>query len=82
MKIKFAKGSFDDFDGTQEQLDQLIESIQKMAVDGTLLEQSAPIDLDSLEEENPELYDKVMNFAGQEFDEDIDDDIEYKSKMN
>lgn len=79
MKIVFAPGSFEDFDGTQEELDQLIKSIEEMAVNGTLVEESQPVDLDMLEIDNPDLYEKIMNFAGQEFDE---DDDSYKSKMN
>jgi len=80
MKIVFAPGSFEDFDGTQEELDQLIKSIEEMAVNGTLVEESNPVDLDMLEIENPDLYEKIMNFAGQEFDEDNLE--EYKSSMN
>lgn len=80
MKIVFAPGSFEDFDGTQEELDQLIKSIEEMAVNGTLMEESQPVDLDMLEIENPDLYEKIMNFAGQEYDEDSVD--EYKSSLN
>lgn len=80
MKIVFAPGSFEDFDGTQEELDQLIKSIEEMAVNGTLMEESQPVDLDMLEIENPDLYEKIMNFAGQEYDEDSVD--EYKNSLN
>lgn len=80
MKIVFAPGSFDDFDGTQEELDQLIKSIEEMAVNGTLLEESQPVDLDMLEIENPDLYEKIMNFSGQELDEESIE--EYKNSIN
>lgn len=80
MKIVFAPGSFEDFDGTQEELDQLIKSIEEMAVNRTLMEESQPVDLDMLEIENPDLYEKIMNFAGQEYDEDSVD--EYKNSLN
>ena len=44
MQIEFAPGCFDNFDGTQEELQELIAMIQQMANDGTLLENSEPID--------------------------------------
>ena len=30
MKVKFAPGAFDDFDGTQEELDALMAEVEKM----------------------------------------------------
>ena len=78
MKIVFAPGSFEDFDGTQEELDQLIKSIEEMAVNGSLMENSEPVDLDLLEIENPDLYEKIMNLAGQDFDQ----EDEYLNKLN
>ena len=78
MKIVFAPGSFEDFDGTQEELDQLIKSIEEMAVNGSLMENSEPVDLDLLEIENPDLYEKIMNLAGQEYDQEDD----YLNKLN
>jgi len=40
MKIVFAEGCFDDFDGTQEELAEIIADLQTMVDDGTLLEHS------------------------------------------
>ena len=40
MKIVFAEGCFDDFDGTQEELAEIIADLQTMVDDGTLLENS------------------------------------------
>jgi hypothetical protein len=40
MKIVFAEGCFDDFDGTQEELAEIIADLQTMVEDGTLLENS------------------------------------------
>ncbi len=47
VKIVFEPGCFDDFQGTQEELDELVAMILKMAESGELLEATA-IDLDNL----------------------------------
>ncbi len=52
-KIEFAPGAFDNFDGTQEELDELVAEIEKSVADGTFLEDSEPVDLDELYEEDP-----------------------------
>jgi len=49
--IVFAPGCFDNFEGTQEELDQLVQSIQQMVESGELFEMAQPlseVDLDSL----------------------------------
>ena len=40
MKLIFAQGCFDEFDGTQEELIEMIKDLQTMVDDGTLLEHS------------------------------------------
>ncbi len=58
IHITFAPGAFDNFDGTQEELDGLIAEIQRMAESGELEEMSVPLDnddiLDSVSEEDRE----------------------------
>lgn len=55
ITITFAPGCFDSFEGTQEELDELIKEIQDMARSGKLFEQSRPIDIDEmLESDDPE----------------------------
>ena len=49
-EIVFAPGCFDNFDGTQEELQELIASIHQMAEDGTLFDSSEPVDDDEAEE--------------------------------
>ena len=44
IKIEFAPGAFDSFDGTQEELNELIAEIHRMAESGELLEQSDDLD--------------------------------------
>ncbi len=52
MKIVFAEGCFDDFDGTQEELDELIAHLTELAENGELLERSIPVDdLEEIDDE-------------------------------
>ena len=44
LKIEFAPGCFDNFDGTQEELQEMIAMIRQMVNDGTLEENSTPVD--------------------------------------
>lgn len=61
VKIQFAPGCFDDFDGTQEELDGLISEITRLIRSGELLEQSEPIDMDELMDEDPDIAEKLIN---------------------
>jgi hypothetical protein len=56
MKIIFAPGSFDAFDGTQEELDELMNEIQELVESGDIFENSYQVDLDQMQEEDPELF--------------------------
>lgn len=47
-KIIFAPGCFDDFEGTQEELDQLVSEINRMVETGELFEKAEAIDLDQV----------------------------------
>jgi hypothetical protein len=60
MKIVFAPGSFDNFEGTQEELDDLISEIKNLVESGKIYEESVPIDFDMLMEEEPEMYYQLM----------------------
>lgn len=43
MELVFAEGCFDGFDGTQEELAEMIADIRNMVESGTLLENSMPV---------------------------------------
>jgi predicted Zn-dependent peptidase len=60
MKIEFAPGAFDNFDGTQEELDELLAEIQRLADSGELLEQSTEVDIKQLLEDDPEYAAQVL----------------------
>ena len=55
-EIRFAPGAFDDFEGTQEELDELINEIKNLADNDDLYENSYPVDMDLLETEDPDLH--------------------------
>lgn len=55
LKVEFAPGCFDDFDGTQEELNELIADIKNMAEAGTLFENSVPVD-----DEDEEAWIKIL----------------------
>ena len=54
MTIKLAPGAFDNVPEDEQQ--DLFDDLQAMLDDGSLFENSEPIDMDTLEEEDPELY--------------------------
>lgn len=55
LKITFAPGSFDGFEGTQEELNELIAEITEMIRSGEILEKSNNVDIDEmLESDDPE----------------------------
>lgn len=62
VQVTFAPGCFNNFTGTQEELDALVKTIMEMAESGKLLEESVPVEFDG------ELYDD-------EFDETLTTEI-------
>lgn len=61
VKIVFAPGCFDSFEGTQEELDAMIAEITDMIESGNLLEHSQPFDLDFDPEELEEMIEQDLN---------------------
>jgi hypothetical protein len=59
VKIVFAPGCFDSFDGTQEELDQMIAEITRMAETGELFEKSQSVEFD--EEELEAMIEQDLN---------------------
>ena len=51
IKINFAPGAFDSFEGTQEELDELVLALRKMAETGEILDHLQIVDTD-LEEDS------------------------------
>jgi hypothetical protein len=61
LKIEFAPGAFDDFEGTQEELDELVSEIQRMFESGDFLENAHVIHIDELADQDPELAVKLLS---------------------
>jgi len=80
LKIEFAPGCFDSFDGTQEELDQMVAEIQKMILDGSLFEKSKEIDLDELiESDDPDdqaLATKILRSIDRDLNGDNDRNLQ------
>jgi len=72
LKIEFAPGCFDNFEGTQEELDELIAEIQRMFASGEIEANATELDIDALMEEDPEYAEKVIQaLSSDTFDEDF-----------
>ena len=61
IKVEFAPGCFDNFDGTQEELDEFIAEIQRMADSGELMEQAVSVDMDDPDEETIEAISQLLS---------------------
>lgn len=61
VKLVFDPGCFDDFDGTQEELDEAIAMITEMFENGLAEAESHEVDLDELMETDPEVAEKIFN---------------------
>jgi len=68
-KLIFLPDAFDDFEGTQEELDKLVEEIHKKFADGSLVNDSEPIDLNDLDEIILEKLERAF------VDLDVDDEV-------
>jgi len=66
LKLEFAPGCFDGFDGTQEELDDLMSEIQRMFDSGEMEANSTPVDIDELIEEEPEYALRLMQSLNDE----------------
>lgn len=64
MKLVFAPGCFDNFEGTQEELDDLMKEIEEGFVNGTFFEKARPLseeDIDEMDDEALEALEKLFN---------------------
>jgi hypothetical protein len=80
LKIEFAPGCFDSFEGTQEELDEMIATIQAMFASGEALEKARPM----TDEDWDELPDDVKEqFLRSHLEEEEGEDLpaEFKRKL-
>ena len=59
LEIEFAPGCFDGFEGTQEELDELIAQIKEMFASGEAIEKARALDIDDLTEDDIEILSHV-----------------------
>jgi hypothetical protein len=61
IKLEFAPGCFDDFEGSQEELNELISEIQKSFENGDFTSNMQPVNMDELDEETFNKINEVLN---------------------
>ncbi len=61
LKLVFAPGCFDSFEGTQEELNELMADIQASFDNGDMLSNGTAVDLDDMSDEDIEA---ILNAAG------------------
>ncbi len=80
IKIVFTPGCFDNFEGSQEELDQLVQEIQDMVSDGSLFENSKILTEDDLDDLPPEVLESIARDF--EMMEDLERVEDRKRKLN
>ena len=61
-EIVFMPGCFDNFEGTQEELDEMMAEINRLVETGEIFEKSTPVDIDEiLEEFTEEELEEILN---------------------
>jgi hypothetical protein len=60
LKVVFAPGCFDGFEGTQEELDELVSEINRMVESGEIFEKSNPLNPEDISDDQRELLEQVM----------------------
>ena len=60
LKIVFDPGCFDNFDGTQEELDEFVKQIQEFAESGLLFENSVELTDEDIEELDEETRQQII----------------------
>lgn len=59
MKLTFAPGCFDNFEGTQEELDELLTEIKRLFESGEFLEKAVPVTDESLDDLPDEVLEQI-----------------------
>jgi hypothetical protein len=63
LKLTFMPGCFDSFEGSQEELDQLIEEIKAGFESGEILENSTQININDLIEEDDDFTKQLFSIT-------------------
>jgi hypothetical protein len=79
-EIIFAPGCFDNFEGTQEELDELLAEIHRMFESGEFLEKSQPMTEESFDELDEETQMKLAETVGLLVDEESIETLQPSSR--
>jgi len=61
-KVVFMPGSFDNFEGTQEELDAMIQEIYRLVESGDLFKMAQELDIqDIIDETDPQEIEEIVN---------------------
>jgi hypothetical protein len=60
LRVVFDPGCFDNFDGTQEELDEFVKQIQEFAESGLLFENSVELSDEDIEELDEETRQQII----------------------
>lgn len=60
LTLEFAPGCFDNFEGTQEELNELMAEIQRMFESGEMEANAVEVDIETLIEQDPEYAEAIM----------------------
>ena len=79
LKVEFAPGCFDNFEGTQEELDEMIAEIMRMAETGELAEHSTLMTDEEFDELPDDIKAQLMSFGDD--DDEFDTPPETKRRL-
>jgi hypothetical protein len=60
VEIVFAPGCFDNFEGTQEELDEFVAELNRLVETGELFDSARPIDIDEMSDSDSELLERAL----------------------
>jgi hypothetical protein len=66
LKVEFAPGCFDQFEGTQEELNELVAEIQKMIADGSIHEHSRELTEEDFDDLPDEVKEQLLSFDSED----------------
>lgn len=69
LKIEFAPGCFDDFEGSQEELDEMVASLKRMFESGEFLKNSTLVTEESIMEMPEDERERFLQWLEQDIDQ-------------
>lgn len=82
LKIVFAPGCFDNFEGSQEELDEFIAEITRVVKSGEIFEKSRPLNIEDMSEDELEKLAPFLLKDDDETFEDVEANIKSGRRLN